>query len=303
MPTEAELARAERRDFEPADYLLQRILAERRARWESQEKRQGKYKEPSPPDTSKLPELPEGWVWATVEQVILGSPQNGLYKPKTEYGGGLPILRIDDFQDFFLKEREQLRLLAVTDEEVDVYGLKASQLIVNRVNSLSHLGKCLVVPESLLPAVFESNMMKMTTNVSVDPSFVAYYLRSREGKTRLIANAKWAVNQASINQKDVCATPLPLPPLAEQHRIVVEVERRLSVIQQSGAVVEANLARTERLRQSILQQAFSGQLVPQGPNDEPASVLLESIKAEREAAKDAETAKPRARRPRAKSTR
>ena len=300
--TEAELARAEGRDYEPADFLLQRILAERRARWESQEKKGGEYKEPTAADTSELPELPDGWGWATVEQVIVESPQNGLYKPKTEYGDGVPILRIDDFQDFFLKDREQLRLLSVTDEEIDLYGLKESQLIVNRVNSLSHLGKCLVVPESLLPAVFESNMMKMTTHDSVDPSFVAYYLRSREGKTRLTANAKWAVNQASINQKDVCATPLPLPPRPEQHRIVAEVERRLSVIQQSEVVVGASLVRAERLRQSILKQAFSGQLVPQDPTDEPASVLLEHIKAEREAAREAEAAKPRPRRPRAASS-
>ena len=76
---------------------------------------------------------------------------------------------------------------------------------------------------------------------------------------------------------------LPLPPLAEQHRIVAEVERRLSVIQKTEATVEASLARAKRLRQSILKQAFSGNLVPQDPDDEPASVLLERIRAEREA--------------------
>ena len=70
VPTEAELARAEGRDYEPAGVLLERILAERRARWESQEKRRGKYKEPAAPDTSDLPTLPEGWVWATVDQMI-----------------------------------------------------------------------------------------------------------------------------------------------------------------------------------------------------------------------------------------
>ena len=67
VPTEAELARSEGRDYEPADVLLERILAERRARWESQEKRRGKYREPSAPDTSALPQLPEGWVWANLE--------------------------------------------------------------------------------------------------------------------------------------------------------------------------------------------------------------------------------------------
>ena len=77
--------------------------------------------------------------------------------------------------------------------------------------------------------------------------------------------------------------PIPLPPLAEQRRIVAEVERRLSVAQQAEATVAASLARAERLRQSILKQAFSGKLVPQDPSDEPASTLLARIHAEREA--------------------
>ena len=78
VPTEAELAQSEGRDYEPADRLLERILSERRARWDSQEKRRGKYKEPVAPDTSDLPKLPEGWVWATVAQVaqIQGGIQN-----------------------------------------------------------------------------------------------------------------------------------------------------------------------------------------------------------------------------------
>ena len=66
VPTEAELARAEGRDYEHADELLERILAERRARWESQAKRGRKYKELVAPDTSDLPELPEGWAWGNI---------------------------------------------------------------------------------------------------------------------------------------------------------------------------------------------------------------------------------------------
>ena len=197
VPTEAELARAEGRDYEPAGVLLERILAERRARWEAQPKRRGKYKEPSSPDTSDLPDLPEGWAWATVEALILGTPQNGIYKPKEAYGDGIPILRIDDFQDFYLRDREALHCLRITESESITYALEANQLIVNRVNSLSHLGKCLVVPNALLPAVFESNMMRMTTSHLVDPFFVAYYLRSPVGRPLLTSNAKWAVNQAS----------------------------------------------------------------------------------------------------------
>jgi len=74
---------------------------------------------------------------------------------------------------------------------------------------------------------------------------------------------------------------VPLPPLAEQHQIVAEVERYLSVIQQAEVAIETSLKRIERARQSILERAFSGRLVPQDPHDEPASVLLERIQEER----------------------
>ena len=94
---------------------------------------------------------------------------------------------------------------------------------------------------------------------------------------------------------------VPLPPLAEQRRIVADVERRLSVVQQAEAAVESGLARAERLRQSILKLAFSGKLVPQDPDDEPASVLLERIRAEREAAETAGKAKNKPRRRRSKA--
>ena len=200
VPTEAELAQSEGRDYEPADRLLERILSERRARWESQEKRRGKYKEPGAPDTSDLPDLPAGWAWATVDQLIVDSPQNGIYKPKSQYGDGVPVLRIEDYQDFHLRDREQLQRLKITTEETSTYGLAASQLIINRVNSPSHLGKTLLVPDHLPPAVFESNMMKVIPSKCTDPSFFAHYLRSPVGRARLTTRAKWAVNQASINQ-------------------------------------------------------------------------------------------------------
>ena len=88
VPTEAELARVEGRDYEPADRLLERILAERRARWESQVKRRRSYEEPVALDTSSLPELPEGWVWSSMGQsfdVYIGSTPK---RAKLEYWNG-----------------------------------------------------------------------------------------------------------------------------------------------------------------------------------------------------------------------
>jgi len=87
--------------------------------------------------------------------------------------------------------------------------------------------------------------------------------------------------QPALNAAKVRGLVILLPPLAEQQRIVAEVERRLSVVEELEAALEANLARAGRLRQSILKRAFEGKLVPQDPADEPASVLLERIRAER----------------------
>ena len=92
VPAEAELARSEGREYEPAGVLLERVLAGRRARWESPEKRRGKYKEPSAPDASALPPLPEGWAWASLEQ-LTAIIKNG-YPKKPEGDIGTPILRI-----------------------------------------------------------------------------------------------------------------------------------------------------------------------------------------------------------------
>ena len=94
-----------------------------------------------------------------------------------------------------------------------------------------------------------------------------------------------ATAQKNINLETLCDLAIPLPPFAEQQRIVTEVERRLSVIDELEMQVGANLRRAERLRQAVLKRAFEGKLVPQDPNDEPASVLLKRIRAERAAVK------------------
>ena len=87
--------------------------------------------------------------------------------------------------------------------------------------------------------------------------------------------------QYALNSERIRSFVFPLSPLTEQRRIVAEVERRLSVVQELEQTVRANLARAERLLQAILKRAFEGKLVPQDPGDEPAERLLERIQANR----------------------
>jgi type I restriction enzyme S subunit len=284
VPTEAELARREGRPYEPASELLARMVTQpllavsKKAQAEVPVPLKPKSKEPVLPDTANLPKLPEGWECSAFRMLIIEGPQNGLYLPKSAYGGGIPILRIDDFQDGWSRNSNELRQVHASSAEEKCYSLKAGDLVINRVNSPSHLGKTLLVDRKNLPALFESNMMRLRLATALNSRFIEMYLRSKDGRARLIERAKWAVNQASINQTDVGLTLVPVAPLAEQNRIVAEVERRLSVIEELEMQVEANLKRAERLRQAILKRAFEGKLVPQGPNDEPASALLERIR-------------------------
>ena len=293
VPTEADIAHAEGRDYEPADLLLERILKERRARWEDAElekmrangkepkddRWKAKYAKPLAAEAEGLPGLPEGWVWGTVEQ-LTADMQNGLYKPTSAYGSGIPIIRIDDFQDGAVPTREELKKVLVDEKEEGKYELAGGDLLVNRVNSPSHLGKSLVVTEAHLPALFESNMMRLRLVGPRDGEWIAMVTRSQDGRARLTRDAKWAVNQASINQQDVASTYIPIPPTDEQRRILLEVERRLSLTQQLSAALLHCVKRAERLRQAILKAALEGMLVSQDPDDEPADALLERIRAE-----------------------
>ena len=295
--TEAELARSEGRDYEPAGRLLERILIERRAKWESQEKRRGKYKEPVAPDTSDLPELPEGWVWATVDQAS-NRIQYGTSSKANLDASGIPVLRMGNILQGDL-DLSDLKYLSAQDTDVQKTLLDHGDLLFNRTNSAELVGKCAVFKGTPSPACFASYLIRVSFAM-VLPEFASAYINSEHGRRYISQVRSQQVGQANVNGTKLAAMPIPLPPLAEQQRIVAEVERRLSVIQQAEAAVEVGLKRAERLRQSILKQAFSGKLVPQDPNDEPAAVLLERIRTEREAAEAAakNSRKPRRRRAR-----
>lgn len=266
----AEWRAARTSKLEHARDLLTRILKARREKWMGR----GKYQEPRAPNLTDLPELPEVWVWTNMDALIVHGPQNGIYLPQDKYGDGTPIIRIDDFQTGWVRPVENLRKVNAASEEVKLYSLRNGDFVINRVNSVTHLGKAMLVDPEHDGALFESNMMRMSVSHYVDPSYLELYLSSAIGRKRLIANCKHAVNQASINQGDVESTPVPLPPLEEQREIAVLARERLAKTNVLVDWCETELKRSTSLRQSILKDAFAGKLVPQDPTDEPASALL-----------------------------
>ena len=297
VPTEAELARAEGRDYEPANRLLERILAERRARWESQESRRGKYKEPIAPDTSDLPKLPEGWVWSRFDQVV-STLEGGTAVSATNTRSNRPVLRSSAVRQGLVDYEDFRYLPDGAKQGADPYIAMGDLLFTRLSGTLEYVGNCAVVGELRGRKIeFPDRIFRGRCVSGISPNFIQLAFAEKTLRRSLEAKAKSSAGHQRISLADLREYCIPLPPLTEQYRIVADVERRLSVIQQAEATVEANLTRAERLRQSILKQAFSGKLVPQDPNDEPASELLKRIRAEREAAEAAVKPRRRARRP------
>jgi len=276
VPTEAELARAERRDYEPAGVLLQRILAERRKRWE--EAHPGKrYEEPVPPDTEGLPELPEGWKWATVEQI--GDVQLGRQRsPEHHQGPNMhPYLRAAN-ATWNGVDLSDVKTMDFPPGIWDSNRLQQGDILLAEASgSPNEVGKPFIWREEIPECGFQNTLIRVRL-FNLPPEFAHIHFLT-DALTGHFGRVARGVNIQHLGAAGLSRFVIAFPPPAEQHRIVEEVERRLSVVAALEAAVEANLARARRLRQSILKRAFQGRLVPQHPHDEPASALLERIRA------------------------
>ncbi|WFN35237.1 restriction endonuclease subunit S [Methanogenium sp. S4BF] len=225
-----------------------------------------------------------------IKDVIVGTPQNGLYKPSSKYGAGTPIIRIDSFYEGKITDQIILKRLDCSESEINKFQLYDGDILINRVNSLDFLGKCALIENIEENTVFESNMMRITPNTNIiNQKYLNHVLCSPFIKNQILKKAKNAVNQSSINQKDVTSLVIYCRPLPEQHEIARRVDALFSLADQIEANVAAAKDRTAKLCQSILAQAFSGQLVPteaelarrEGREYEDANTLLMRIKAEK----------------------
>lgn len=262
VPTEAERQKAEGRgqkDFESGEQLLQRILAERRKNWTGR----GKYNESVAPDTTNLLPLPGGWTWATVEQLAAPEPNAITDGPfgsnlKTEHytGEGPRVIRlqnigdgvfVDEYAHISKEHFERLQKHRVFGNDVVIAGLGEAP------------PRCCIIPESLGPAIVKADCIRFKPHPGILARFMNVVLNSDPVRRRT-ENVVHGVGRPRLNLGEIKSIIVPLPPLVEQTRIVAEVERRLSVVEEFEAVVSANLQRAARLRQSILQKAFTGQL-------------------------------------------
>jgi type I restriction enzyme S subunit len=310
VPTEAELAKKEKRTCEPASVLLERILKERRHRWEQAElakmKAKGEvpkndawkktYEAPASLDASSLPELPDGWCWTTVEQV--GRVQLGRQRaPQHHQGLNMrPYLRVANVYEDRLNLSDVMEMnFSPTDFET--YRLRPGDILLNEGQSLELVGRPAMYRGEVPGACFQNTLVRFRAIEPMNDRYALITFRAYLHNGRFQKIASWTTNIAHLGAGRFATLEFPLPPLAEQERVVEEVERLLTMADAVASSTRKRRAQLARLRQAILRWAFEGKLVDQDPNDEPASVLLERIRRERESSQQAKSPKPeRARR-------
>ena len=284
VPSEAELARTERRDYEPASVLLERILAERRRRWEASG-RKGKYQEPVAPDPSALRALPEGWCWTSVDALTWDAGY-GTSQRCTHEGVGPPVLRIPNVQGQAIS-LDDIKYATEAENLRSEGAVEPGDLLFIRTNgSRGLIGRGAVIIQPL-PRVyhFASYLIRLRLlNMDVVPRWMGLAWHTPLLRKQILAEAASSAGQYNVSLRAAITFAVPLPPTAEQQRILSEVERSTSLVDASEQGLDAAGSRCARLRQSILKWAFEGKLADQDPSDEPASALLERIKAERAAA-------------------
>lgn len=281
VPTEAELARHEGRDYEPASALLERIAALRQtgAPGAATGKMGATRRRDLPVETS---EVSEGWAAATWAQV--GKSQNGRSFPSGQYQDeGVRLLRPGNLHvsgRVAWTEDNTKCLPTSWAERFPDYLVEPGEIVMNlTAQSLrdEFLGRvCMTGPGER--CLLNQRIARLTP-VLQEPRFVLYSFKAWAFRRFVDSlNTGSLIQHMFTSQLDDFV--LLVPPLPEQQRIVAEVERRLSVADQMEASIAQQLARAERLRQAILKRAFEGRLVPQDPNDETASTLMQRIHTE-----------------------
>ena len=223
--------------------------------------------------TSSLSTLPECWTWEKLGWVTCGVEYGT--SAKSAVSGEVPVLRMGNIQNGGLDWSD---LVYSSDPaEIERYELHDGDVLFNRTNSPELVGKTALYRGGR-SAIFAGYLIRLNhLPNTVDGRYLCYFLNSPVARQYGNTVKTDGVNQSNINGQKLQNFPLPYCSLAEQSRIADILEEHLSIVDDLNATIEKQLRAADDVRQAILRKAFSGQLVDQDIQDEPASVLLERI--------------------------
>ena len=259
---------------EPAAKLLERILAERRKKWEAAQLKkyaeagkappkgwQGKYPEPAGMEKNALPELPDGWLWCSLDQASW-LVKNGLSQKPSVEPKGFPILRINAVRPMSVDESE-VRYLDISEKQAADYVLEDGDLLFTRYNgSVDLLGVAGLVRGITQKLLHPDKLIRVKAVLSSDmPKYLELACNCGVSRKHIVSKARTTAGQTGVSGTDIKAIPIPICSLLEQTEIVSQVEAKLSNIAQAETEIKRSLERAARLRQAILKRVFEGRLV------------------------------------------
>lgn len=220
--------------------------------------------------------FPSGWGLATLRDAV--DPQRpityGILKPGPELSDGIPYVRVADFPNDRLALDGIRRTSPAIDAEFKRSRLRAGDLLLSIRGTV---GRLIEIPQELENANITQDTARLAIQSLLSRSFVLWYLRSEHAQSRMRRAVK-GVAVRGINIGDVRALQLPVPSRAEQDEIVRRIEALFALADAIEARYSNARAQVDRLTPAVLAKAFRGELVPQDPNDEPASALLERLR-------------------------
>lgn len=281
---------AENTPLETGEQLLQRILKQRRQRWEEKQfakfKEQGKlppndwrdkYPEPIKPNTSGLPKLPKGWTWATVDQ--LTEIQGGIQKQpaRIPVKNHFPFLRVANVLRGLL-DLTNVHRIELFEGEVERLSLKKGDVLVVEGNgSISEIGRCAVWEGTIDNCVHQNHLIRLRPIV-IEGKHLAMGLNSLIGQNQLTKLAATTSGLYTLSISKIANVCIPLAGLDELSVMMdlLDSHEREAIGLENQELKE--FRRLEALKGKILMDAFQGNLVPQSPADESASQVLEYIR-------------------------
>jgi len=273
--------RAQNPDVEPAEKLV--VAAET-----NKVEILGKYKKPKSLDIDELPSLPKTWTWSIPQTLsshtdnsICAGPFGTIFKAKDFRDSGIPIIFLRHVAPGkYLNHKPGFMDSDKWEELFKPYSVWGGELLITKLGEPP--GTCAIFPKDKGPAMVTPDVIKMTVNPeAVQSHYLMHYFNS-ELSRKIAFGVAYGVTRLRMNLSIFRALPVPLAPLEEQVEICRQVQYFFDAIEVIESQYKDSLQQLDQLDQSILAKAFRGQLVPQDPNDEPASVLLERIRTERE---------------------
>lgn len=237
--------------------------------------------EPSGTEDGPLPNIPQSWSWKRLEEIadVVGGVTKDKKKQSDPSLPEVPYLRVANVQRGRL-DLSVVSVIRVPEAKAHQLALKSGDVLLNEGGDRDKLGRGWVWENQVPGAIHQNHVFRARVrNNAIHPKLLSWYANSVSHWFEV--NGKQSVNLASISLSKIKKLPVPVPPLDEQGSIVERIEDQLSVLDAAASLSRQALTKAKALRRSLLNRAFTGQLVPQDPADEPASALLDRIHVER----------------------